>query len=511
MDPKFAVKFADGSDDVVEGYGLPFGGPHNGRDLAGEYFSAKTDFALDWFGANERPLLYHHGLDEDAGISVVGRVKSVGDADELGRWTSAQLDKASKFYTAIRKLVADGKLSFSSGSMSHLVEKTKRGEIKQWPFIELSLTPTPCNLSAVATLAAPEVTKRFSAIGVELDETVAAAIKADLTAAQRDKLKDASFAYIDSKGNRHLPIHDAVHVRAALARFDQTEFESEDAKKAAYEKILAAAKRFGVDVSDDDKAKVKAFLGKVAYRAALKAAGMADDDDGSDSSTSSEGEKGEPVDGEQPGDERPEGSYEDLIGDLNRSLQAAFGADYDCCVYVVATFPDHCIACVYSYGPPENAASSRRSGDYYRVEYTLGTDGEPLLGSMTKVQRVYTAKSALELPPIDEAPLAIQSARLSSLGSTIVQRTQDLVDRRAKEGRVLSDSNRERLHENVKATEDVLSALKALLEPATTLSNAAAATAEGSSEASAAAKAAAPVVSDVELDLLELEAFAATL
>lgn len=65
----------------------------------------------------------------------------------------------------------------------------------------------------------------------------------------RAGMSASSFAYVDSHGGKHLPIHDAEHVRNALARFNQTHFESSDAKSRARKKILAAAKRFGVQVS----------------------------------------------------------------------------------------------------------------------------------------------------------------------------------------------------------------------------------------------------------------------
>ena len=76
---------------------------------------------------------------------------------------------------------------------------------------------------------------------------------AELSTAQRDKLKDEQFAYIDKNGERHLPIHDEEHVRNALARWNQTDFESTAAKEGARKKILRAAKKFGIEVSEDDK------------------------------------------------------------------------------------------------------------------------------------------------------------------------------------------------------------------------------------------------------------------
>ncbi len=74
---------------------------------------------------------------------------------------------------------------------------------------------------------------------------------AELDTAKRERLHDSSFAYIDKDGERHLPINDDSHVRNAIARFDQTGFEDSGAKHSAARKILAAAKRHDIEVSDD--------------------------------------------------------------------------------------------------------------------------------------------------------------------------------------------------------------------------------------------------------------------
>jgi hypothetical protein len=76
---------------------------------------------------------------------------------------------------------------------------------------------------------------------------------AELTTKQRDKLKKSDFAYVDKDGGEHLPIHDEEHVRNALARWSQTHFESASARNSARKKILRAAEKFGIEVSDDDK------------------------------------------------------------------------------------------------------------------------------------------------------------------------------------------------------------------------------------------------------------------
>jgi len=67
----------------------------------------------------------------------------------------------------------------------------------------------------------------------------------------REKLRANQFAYVDSEGGEHLPIHDESHVRNAIARFNQTEFESKAAKERARRKILSAAKRHGIEVDED--------------------------------------------------------------------------------------------------------------------------------------------------------------------------------------------------------------------------------------------------------------------
>jgi class 3 adenylate cyclase len=69
---------------------------------------------------------------------------------------------------------------------------------------------------------------------------------AKLTEKQRATMPRAAFAYIDSRGQRRLPIFDEAHVRSALSRFNQVQFESEAARDEARTKLLKAARRFGV-------------------------------------------------------------------------------------------------------------------------------------------------------------------------------------------------------------------------------------------------------------------------
>ena len=67
-----------------------------------------------------------------------------------------------------------------------------------------------------------------------------------LSTQERSKLPNSAFAYIDSRGRRRLPIHDASHVRNALARFGQVAFEDEDARDRARSRLLRAAQKQGI-------------------------------------------------------------------------------------------------------------------------------------------------------------------------------------------------------------------------------------------------------------------------
>jgi Family of unknown function (DUF6582) len=75
---------------------------------------------------------------------------------------------------------------------------------------------------------------------------------AELTTTKRDNLRKSQFAYVDRTGEGHLPINDEAHIRNAMARWNQTEFESATAKEGARRKIVAAARRHDISISADD-------------------------------------------------------------------------------------------------------------------------------------------------------------------------------------------------------------------------------------------------------------------
>ena len=74
----------------------------------------------------------------------------------------------------------------------------------------------------------------------------------DLKEKQRKSMNKDVFAYVDRNGEGHLPLNDETHVRNAMARFNQTSFPSASAKESARRKVVAAAKRHGIEISADD-------------------------------------------------------------------------------------------------------------------------------------------------------------------------------------------------------------------------------------------------------------------
>ncbi len=133
------VKMVDAPAGRIGGYLIVWGESRQ-RDLQGQYFTPQTDVGLDWY--DQRPVLYHHGLDGSLKAAVIG-VMDLLRADDTGLWAEAQLDLHKRYVRAVQRLVERGVLSWSSGSLPHLVEVSDAGQIKRWPIVEGSLTPTP--------------------------------------------------------------------------------------------------------------------------------------------------------------------------------------------------------------------------------------------------------------------------------------------------------------------------------------------------------------------------------
>jgi hypothetical protein len=63
----------------------------------------------------------------------------------------------------------------------------------------------------------------------------------------RNDVPNRQFAF---PKQRKEPLEDASHVRNAIARFDQVEGVTDQERDQAWERIRAAAKKFGVEVNE---------------------------------------------------------------------------------------------------------------------------------------------------------------------------------------------------------------------------------------------------------------------
>jgi hypothetical protein len=189
--PKKSVKAADDGSGALDILAIPFGGPfEGGKDSDGEYFSERTDLALDWFPMR-RPLLFHHGLDETGpGVSPVGYVDvTTARKTPEGWWVRAWLDKQHRYFAEIGQLIEEEALFASSGAMPHLVRKARDGEITRWPWVEQSLTPTPANLFSLVQPA--DAKAHYKAAGLTPPPTIDAALSSEECERQlRDDLDD---------------------------------------------------------------------------------------------------------------------------------------------------------------------------------------------------------------------------------------------------------------------------------------------------------------------------------
>ena len=92
---------------------------------------------------------------------------------------------------------------------------------------------------------------------------------ATLDAAKRGAIPAKQFAF---PKERKEPLENASHVRNAIARFNQVEGVSDSERDAAWRRIAAAAKKFGVEVKEKSWREVGAGpkTAKPAKKAAAK-------------------------------------------------------------------------------------------------------------------------------------------------------------------------------------------------------------------------------------------------
>lgn len=133
----------------VGGYLVLFGDA-NQPDLVGDFFTKQTDFDLE--RSTKATVLYDHGLDDSLKRRKLGLVEC--KVDDVGVWVEGQLALRDEYEQSIYEMAQAGKLGWSSGTASHLVERKQVGnayQILTWPLgLDASLTPTPAEPRTLA-------------------------------------------------------------------------------------------------------------------------------------------------------------------------------------------------------------------------------------------------------------------------------------------------------------------------------------------------------------------------
>jgi len=147
-------------------------------DLTGDYFTKETDFG----GHASSPVFYHHGLDAKLGRRVIGQAQH--KPDDVGVWVEAQLNLRDEYEKGVYALAEKGKLGWSSGTASHLVERGREGKanrITRWPLgLDASLTPTPAEFRNAAMVI--KSLSEFQRLETEAKaDSIRADVKADAT------------------------------------------------------------------------------------------------------------------------------------------------------------------------------------------------------------------------------------------------------------------------------------------------------------------------------------------
>lgn len=120
---------------LIDVLGVPYGGPFDGKDHQGEYFSDATDLWLDRIP--KRPIVYYHG-----GVELIPEVigEELGyERRDDGVWFRVKLDKTKAYAARIWDAAKKGLARASSGAISHLVRAAEDGRLIVWPIGELSL------------------------------------------------------------------------------------------------------------------------------------------------------------------------------------------------------------------------------------------------------------------------------------------------------------------------------------------------------------------------------------
>jgi hypothetical protein len=231
------------------------------EDKAGETFDYLTS----------KPYIrkWSEGIEKASDGKSLGNVRVMHGSVAAGKVVALEFDDVNKKIPVVVKVVDDNEWAkvqegvytgFSLGG--RYVRKWTDGDTTRYTAstAELSIVDNPCMYGATFTAIKADGSE-------EMRKFVGMKKAAKTKTVSGEELHASDFAHVgdpEDTSTWKLPIHDASHVRNALARFNQTQGMSEEEKKAAKAKIDAKAKSFGVEVSSEKVAKSLWDVGRMA-------------------------------------------------------------------------------------------------------------------------------------------------------------------------------------------------------------------------------------------------------
>ena len=175
MSEQTVIAIKSGDTWELDVLGVPYGGPNNGRDSDGEYFSSQTKLYLDRYPTV--PAVYYHGYDENGAPAsepqIIGKTTGY-EVKQDGVWFRVVLDQANDYARRVWEAAKNGVARASSGSIAHLRRVARDGHITHWPVAELSIFDAvgkrqPANQYAVAL---PVMKAVYAQAGINLPDDI---------------------------------------------------------------------------------------------------------------------------------------------------------------------------------------------------------------------------------------------------------------------------------------------------------------------------------------------------
>ena len=264
------------------------------KDADGETFNyeASKPYFEEWS---------KHAFTTSGGKSK-GNIREMHQLEAVGKVIDIKYDDANKRITIGTKIVSDSTWQkivegvLTGFSIGGKVLEYAKGLFTCKP-VEISVVDLPCLPTAIFEVikADGSVESRYfkqTTYGERLDALAKEVQALKITKSEGGKTKrvagedlgPGAFAYVGDKNDPStwkLPIHFSSeekskrHVRNALARFNQTQGIPEGEKEKVHSKILAAAKKYGID-SGDEAAKTARIIELLEPGAVTKAVEVAE-------------------------------------------------------------------------------------------------------------------------------------------------------------------------------------------------------------------------------------------